>query len=111
MTSTSRYILGEAFDSDLNEMVLNFKKDLRVNEEIFIWEGIAAAYATYEALITPSAEELREVFSALLQMSMGTIKEVLETETFQHLTRIKRELLLEIWAKVPEEVVFMRGEE
>jgi hypothetical protein len=80
---------------------------LRINEEIFIWEGIAAAYSSYKITLNPSLDESHEVLAALLRISMGQIKEVLEDDHgFQHLSRPKRDTLLRIWSQIPLEVEF-----
>jgi hypothetical protein len=101
------YILRDVHEQDLGEMVLAFKRDLRINEEIFIWEGIAAAYSSYRIALNPSLGESHEVLAALLRMSMGQIKEVLEDEQgFRHLSLQKRNTLLRIWSQIPLEVEF-----
>lgn len=101
------YILRDVYEQDLGDMVLAFKRDVRINAEIFIWEGIAAAYSSYRTTLNPPLEELHEVFVALLRMSMGGIEDVLEDDQgFKHLSRPKRIALLRIWSKVPYEGEF-----
>lgn len=105
------HMLRQVHDVTLGEMILAFKKDLRINEEIFIWEGIAAAFSSYGTVRSPSLDEAHEVFGALLLMSMGSIKEVLEDDSgFRHLDRSKRKGLLRIWSQVAHEVEFGRQE-
>lgn len=101
------YILREVYEQDFSDVVLAFKKDLRINEEIFIWEGIAAAYSSYRTTFNPCLVELDEVLKALLRMSMGGVKEVLEDDLgFKHLSRPRRDALLRIWSQAPCEVEF-----
>ncbi|HEY4212780.1 MAG TPA: toll/interleukin-1 receptor domain-containing protein [Steroidobacteraceae bacterium] len=102
------YILRQVHDVGLGEMVLDFKRDLRINDEIFIWEGIAAAFASYSSATRASLDELHEVFGALLLMSMQSIQKVLEDDGgFRYLNRAKRESLLRIWSQVSDEVEFL----
>lgn len=101
------YILKDAYEEDLGATIVNFKRDMNVNSEIWIWEGMAAAYSSYKDATAAPLEELREVFSALLIMSMGMIDEVMTKGGYDFLTPHKLDILLEIWSKVTEEVVFV----
>ena len=58
-----RLALQDVDEQPFSLMILNFKKDLRINAEIFIWEGIAAAFGTYKNIFKPALPEQREVFS------------------------------------------------
>lgn len=104
------YILHEVYPVDIAEAVLSFKRDIYVNSEIWVWEGIAATFGTYKTLFKPSNEELREAFSALLQMSMGMFEAVYADNSFNSLTRSKIDTLLEVWSKVPSETILVRDQ-
>lgn len=92
-------------------MLIDFKKDLDVESELYIWEGIAAAYSVFKEMFEPTLDELKEVFSSLLLCSLGeSIEAFIEGSLFDYraLDRTKRERLLAIWANVPREVEFNR---
>jgi hypothetical protein len=100
------HILKDVQKVTLSRMVFDFKRDLHIDSEIWIWEGIAAAYSTYRDLFNPSIKELGEVFQGLIVSSMGMFDDFLDSRKFKYLNREKRKLLLYIWSKMAREVEF-----
>jgi hypothetical protein len=65
-------ILAEVFDTPLQEVIDNFRRDAHPESEVEIWEKIARNYQ--EAISRRphlSPEDRKEMFSALLKKSMG----------------------------------------
>lgn len=65
-------VLFEVMPQPLRETIDNFRRDVRPDRELFIWEAIAAAFidATHGRLL--SVDQRKEIFRALLAASMGT---------------------------------------
>jgi hypothetical protein len=105
-----RAILLEIFPQKFTDMVDNFRRDMIPEKEIFIWEGIAASVACYKELFSPSAEELHDVFSALLYASTNGVDALLKDANFPTLNIDKIYNLVEIWASVVKPVDIKRGD-
>lgn len=65
-------ILGDVEPSSLEQTVDSFKRDTTPESELVLWERMANTYATYLAHNpTDNPEIKREIFSAILGVSMG----------------------------------------
>ncbi|HVR98245.1 MAG TPA: toll/interleukin-1 receptor domain-containing protein [Thermoanaerobaculia bacterium] len=74
-------ILSEASYLTLGDLIDNFRRDAYPEEEMRIWENIAAAYAIYTKERSLQQEEKRRVLGTLLSISMQT------DETLSHLLK------------------------
>lgn len=99
-----RTALLEVFDSPFEDWLDGFKRDVDVDSEIWIWEGIVAGYNVYKELFKPEVEELKGVFGTLLSASTNDIEETLEPEMLYGLDQNKRHTALKIWYEVSKEV-------
>ncbi len=91
-------------------MLIDFKKDLDVESELYIWEGIAAAYSVFKEMFEPTLDELKEVFSSLFLCSLGeSIEAFIEGSLFDYIDRSHEERTTSCnLANVPREVEFNR---
>ena len=67
-------ILTEVFDTPLQEVIDNFRRDANPEREVEVWEKIAHHYQEATASrpdLSPDAK--RELFSLLLKKSMGGV--------------------------------------
>ena len=103
-----RAILEDVFPQKFAEMVDNFRRDLRLEKELFIWEGIAAAFACYRELFSPSKNELRDVFSFLLSASINGIEDTIKDEKYKSLDLSKKYSIVKIWASIGQPVEIVR---
>jgi hypothetical protein len=69
--------LKEVDRSPLKQWVDNFKRDVNPDDEIELWEVIAAAYTAYTANRSLGAEAKKDVFLILLLRSAAPEAEVL----------------------------------
>lgn len=72
-------ILGGIMGKNLDEMIDLFRRDLRPQREVEIWERIAAAYQEVLENLSPSEKEKGVVFKSLLALSFGSEDCVRET--------------------------------
>lgn len=62
-------ILQDVYSFSLEESINNFKRDLHPDEEIKIWENIAATYLEYTKDSNLTLDERKEIFSKILLIS------------------------------------------
>lgn len=105
-----RATLQDVFPQNFTEMVDDFRKDLRPEKELFIWEGITAAFASYRELFSPSVKELRDVFAFLLSASTNGVESTIKDERYKSLDTAKRHSIVKIWAYVGQPVEILRQE-
>lgn len=99
-----RAALQDVFPQNFAEMVDDFRRDLRPEKELFIWEGIAAAFACYKELFSPPHDELRDVFAFLLSASTNGVEDTIKEGTFETLDLPKKHSIVKIWASVAQPV-------
>lgn len=105
-----RAALQEVFPQNFTEMVDDFRKDLRPEKELFIWEGITAAFSCYRELFSPSLKELRDVFAFLLTASTNGVEATLKDDRYEFLDAAKKYAIVRIWAYIGQPVEIIKEE-
>jgi hypothetical protein len=72
-----RDTLAEVEPSPVEKWIDNFKRDLNPDNELAVWERIAAGYMRYCSKRTLSTEAKKDVFQLLLLRSMASEQDVL----------------------------------
>jgi hypothetical protein len=81
-----KQVLAEVDNSSLETWIDNFKRDANPDQELAVWERIAAAYTTYCSQRSLSLKAKKDVHTILLLRSMASENEVIKQVKLDALT-------------------------
>jgi hypothetical protein len=85
-TGCGDFLSSQQVYSSLETWIDNFKRDANPDQELAVWERIAAAYTTYCSQRSLSLEAKKDVHTILLLRSMASENEVIKQVKLDVLT-------------------------
>ena len=105
-------ILQKTFEqvdpTPLEKWLEDFKRDLRPDREIEIWEAMAQTYIEFESKPSITIPMKREAFKLLILRSGISTKETLERVQLKHLSRSQAEEILRRYPLAPRPKTYLK---
>ena len=95
---------SEVDPSPIEKWVDDFKRDLNLERELSIWEGMATAYETYTASNNLTLEAKKEVFQVVLLRSGAPEDEVIKHLELNTLTVNDAKVIMVLFPNRPEPI-------
>jgi hypothetical protein len=69
-----RHAFSDVMPDSLAQVVDRFRRDVHLERELSVWEGMAAVYQDFKQAFKPDAARCRAAFLVLLELSMGRLR-------------------------------------
>jgi hypothetical protein len=99
-------ILAEVYPQTHEAWVDGFQRDVHPEQEVAIWEALAAAYQGFTEKRSLSLDAKKEAFGLLLVRSSRDEQQTLSGETLRHLSRADAEELMRLYSAPPQPILY-----